>query len=110
MSGRTGRRDLDEREIVMNHEKMNIVSSLDSAAQIRYRVMRTGLPVSFTIQWHGSKVIKDYAGFMVLSNHDSPLRIEIGDRRIVRFDVSSRCKGNTVYFKPKFWNIPIHQM
>jgi len=36
---------------------------------------------------------------MVLSNHDSPLRIEIGDRRIVCFDVSSRCKGNTVYFK-----------
>src|SRR6185295_16466723 len=36
------------------------------------------------------KVIKDYAGFMVLSNHDSPLRIEMGDGRIVCFDVSSR--------------------
>ena len=45
------------------------------------------------------KVIKDYAGFMVLSNHDAPLRVEMGDRRVVCFDVSSRCKGNTTYFK-----------
>ena len=36
---------------------------------------------------------------MVLSNHDAPLRIEMGDRRIVCFDVSSRCKGNMAYFK-----------
>lgn len=44
------------------------------------------------------KVIKDYAGFMVLSNHDAPLRIEMRDRRVICFDVSSRCKGNVSYF------------
>jgi len=36
---------------------------------------------------------------MVLSNHNAPLRIEIGDRRIVYFDVSSQCKDNIAYFK-----------
>ncbi|CAG8625427.1 10153_t:CDS:2, partial [Scutellospora calospora] len=45
------------------------------------------------------KVIKDYARFMVLTNHDAPLQIEMGDHHIVCFDVSSRCKGNMVYFK-----------
>src|SRR3954454_17385513 len=45
------------------------------------------------------KVIKDYAGFMVTSNHDAPLRIEIGDHCIVCFDVSSQCKNNIAYFK-----------
>ena len=55
----------------------------------------------FTIERKGLelKVIKDYAGFIVLSNHDAPLRVEMGDGRIVCFDVSSRCKGNTAYFK-----------
>ena len=46
----------------------------------------------FTIERKGLelKVIKDYAGFIVLSNHDAPLRVEMGDGRIVCFDVSSR--------------------
>src|SRR5437764_12463739 len=35
------------------------------------------------------KVLKHYAGFMVTSNHNSSLRVEIGDRHIVCFDVSS---------------------
>jgi hypothetical protein len=44
-------------------------------------------------------VINDYAGFMITSNHDTPLRVEKGDRRIVCYDVSPRCKGNITYFK-----------
>jgi hypothetical protein len=36
------------------------------------------------------KVLKHYAGFMVTSNHDTPLQIEIGDHCIVCFDVSSQ--------------------
>ena len=36
---------------------------------------------------------------MVLSNHDAPLRVEMGDGRIVCLDVSSQCKGNMRYFK-----------
>ena len=45
------------------------------------------------------KTIKDFAGYMVLSNHDAPLRIEMGDGRIVCLDVSPRYKGNMEYFK-----------
>src|SRR6266487_2745395 len=45
------------------------------------------------------KVLKDYAGFIVLSNHDAPLQVEMGDRHIMCFDVSLHCKGNTTYFK-----------
>ena len=45
------------------------------------------------------KTIKDFAGYMVLSNHDAPLRVEMGDGRIVCLDVSPRCKGNMGYFK-----------
>src|SRR6185437_13434138 len=37
--------------------------------------------------------------FTSIYNHDTPLRVEMGDRRIVCFDVSSYCKGNTTYFK-----------
>ena len=33
-----------------------------------------------------------YPGFMVLSNHDTPIRVEMGDGRIVCLDVSPRCK------------------
>lgn len=36
---------------------------------------------------------------MVTSNQDSSLKIDIGDGRIVCFDVSARCRGNGTYFK-----------
>ena len=36
---------------------------------------------------------------MITSNQDAPLKIDIGDSRVVCFDVSSRCRGNTAYFK-----------
>ncbi|PKY59484.1 hypothetical protein RhiirA4_482268 [Rhizophagus irregularis] len=39
-----------------------------------------------------------YARFMVLSNHDAPIRVEIGNGRIVCLDVSPRCKNNFTYF------------
>ena len=45
------------------------------------------------------KTIKDFAGYIVLSNHDAPLRIEMGDGRIVCLDVSPQYKGNMEYFK-----------
>ena len=35
------------------------------------------------------KTIKDFAGYMVLSNHDAPLRVEMDDGCIVCLDVSS---------------------
>ena len=46
-----------------------------------------------------TKRLKDFAGYMVTSNQDAPIKIDIGDSRIVCFDVSSCCKGNTKYFK-----------
>lgn len=46
------------------------------------------------------KVLEHYAGFIVTSNHDAPLRIEIGDRCIVCFDVSSQYKDDKTYFRP----------
>ena len=46
-----------------------------------------------------TKRLKDFARYMVTSNQDAPLKIDIGDSRVVCFDVSSRCRGNTVYFK-----------
>ena len=36
---------------------------------------------------------------MVTSNQDAPIKIDIGDSRVVCFDVSSRCRRNTAYFK-----------
>jgi hypothetical protein len=42
--------------------------------------------------------INDYAGYMVTSNQDAPLKIDIGDSRIVCFDVSARCRDNIPYF------------
>src|SRR4051794_29921551 len=42
--------------------------------------------------------INDYAGYMVTSNQDASLKIDIGDSRIVCYDVSARCRGNTAYF------------
>uniref|UniRef100_U9T848 NrS-1 polymerase-like helicase domain-containing protein n=1 Tax=Rhizophagus irregularis (strain DAOM 181602 / DAOM 197198 / MUCL 43194) TaxID=747089 RepID=U9T848_RHIID len=46
-----------------------------------------------------TKRIRDFTRFMVTSNQDAPLKIDIGDSHVVCFDVSSRCRGNTVYFK-----------
>ena len=34
------------------------------------------------------KIIKDFARYIVLSNHDALLHIEMGDRRIVCLDIS----------------------
>src|SRR5439155_21610019 len=42
--------------------------------------------------------INDYAGYMVTSNQNSPLKIDIGDSHIVCFDVSACCRGNIAYF------------
>ena len=46
-----------------------------------------------------TKRIRDFTGFMITSNQDVPLKINIGDSRVVCFDVSSRCRENTAYFK-----------
>src|SRR5581483_4817450 len=45
------------------------------------------------------KVLDDFAGYMILSNHNTPIRIELGDERFVALDVSARYKGNRDYFK-----------
>ena len=45
------------------------------------------------------KTIKDFAGYMVLSNHDTSLHIEMDNNHIVCLDVSLCCKGNMDYFK-----------
>src|SRR5262249_32821019 len=44
------------------------------------------------------KRLNDFAGYMVTSNQDAPLKIDIGDSRIVCFDVSVYCRGNILYF------------
>ena len=45
-----------------------------------------------------TKVLDDFAGYMILSNHAMPIRIELGDERFVALDVSARYKGNREYF------------
>ncbi|RGB21391.1 hypothetical protein C1646_778155, partial [Rhizophagus diaphanus] len=44
------------------------------------------------------KVIDDFAGYMICSNHAMPIRIELGDERYVALDVSDKYKGNRNYF------------
>ncbi|CAB4437257.1 unnamed protein product [Rhizophagus irregularis] len=44
------------------------------------------------------KVIDDFAGYMILSNHAMPIRIEMGDERYVALNVSAKYKGNREYF------------
>ena len=44
------------------------------------------------------KVIDDFAGYMILSNHAMPIRIEMGDERFVALNVSAKYKGNQEYF------------
>ncbi|EXX66234.1 hypothetical protein RirG_125790 [Rhizophagus irregularis DAOM 197198w] len=46
-----------------------------------------------------TKRLKDFARYMVTSNQDAPLKIDIGDSRVVCFNVSTCCRGNTKYFK-----------
>ena len=46
-----------------------------------------------------TKRIRDFTGFIVTSNQDAPLKIDIGDSHVVCFDVSSCYRGNTKYFK-----------
>ena len=36
---------------------------------------------------------------MITSNYDILLKVDIGDSRIVYFDVFLWCRGNTIYFK-----------
>ena len=36
---------------------------------------------------------------MIISNQDTLIKIDIGDSRVVCYDVSSCCRGNTAYFK-----------
>src|SRR6266542_3992452 len=45
-----------------------------------------------------TKQIKDFARYMVTSNQDAPLKINIRDSRIVCFEVSARCRDNIPYF------------
>ncbi|PKC55711.1 hypothetical protein RhiirA1_475144 [Rhizophagus irregularis] len=54
-----------------------------------------------------TKRIRDFTGFMVTSNQDAPLKIDIGDSCVVCFDVSSCCRGNTEYFK-RLGKVPDH--
>ncbi|GET02687.1 hypothetical protein GLOIN_2v1877063 [Rhizophagus clarus] len=42
--------------------------------------------------------INNYAGYMVISNQDVSLKIDIGDSCIACFDVSTCCRGNISYF------------
>ncbi|GET57267.1 poxvirus D5 protein [Rhizophagus irregularis DAOM 181602=DAOM 197198] len=44
------------------------------------------------------KVIDDFAGYMILSNHAMPIRIEMGDERFVALNVLAKYKGNREYF------------
>jgi len=46
-----------------------------------------------------SKRIDDFAGYIVTSNQDAPIKIDIEDSRVVCYDISSYCRGNTAYFK-----------
>ncbi|CAG8775321.1 6986_t:CDS:2, partial [Cetraspora pellucida] len=39
-----------------------------------------------------------FAGFIILSNHNAPIRIKIEDGRIICLDVSPYCKNNFAYF------------
>ena len=45
------------------------------------------------------KRLDNFTRYMVTSNQDAPIKIDIGDSRVVCYDVSSRCRGNTAYFK-----------
>ncbi|RHZ47867.1 hypothetical protein Glove_566g29 [Diversispora epigaea] len=42
--------------------------------------------------------LNDFSCYMITSNQDAPIKIDAGDARVVCFDVSARCRGNTEYF------------
>jgi hypothetical protein len=44
------------------------------------------------------KRLDDFAGYMITSNHDIPLKVDIGDSRVVCFEVSARCRDDISYF------------
>src|SRR5438046_1172803 len=45
------------------------------------------------------KRLDNFTRYMVTSNQDAPIKIDIGDSRVVCYDVSSCCRGNKAYFK-----------
>ncbi|CAG8601862.1 3268_t:CDS:2 [Funneliformis caledonium] len=46
-----------------------------------------------------SKRINDFAGYIITSNQDALIKIDIRDSRIVCYDISLCCRDNTAYFK-----------
>src|SRR3954454_18408208 len=42
--------------------------------------------------------INNYAKYMITSNQNTSLKINIGDSRIVCFNILACCRGNTAYF------------
>ncbi|GBC17134.2 hypothetical protein GLOIN_2v1877063 [Rhizophagus irregularis DAOM 181602=DAOM 197198] len=45
-----------------------------------------------------TKRLKDFAGYMITSNQDAPIKIDIGDSCVVCFEVSACCRSNIPYF------------
>ncbi|PKY59929.1 hypothetical protein RhiirA4_483083 [Rhizophagus irregularis] len=45
-----------------------------------------------------TKRLKDFARYMVISNQDAPIKIDIGDSHVVCFEVSACCRSNIPYF------------
>jgi len=54
-----------------------------------------------TIECKGleSKQLDDFARYMIISNQDTLIKIDIRDFHIIYYDVLSCCRGNTAYFK-----------
>ena len=46
-----------------------------------------------------SKWLDNFAGYIVTSNQDTLIKIDIGDSCIICYNILSRCRGNTAYFK-----------
>jgi len=44
------------------------------------------------------KRLDDFAGYMITSNHDAPLKVDIGDSHVVCFEVSACRKNDKSYF------------
>src|SRR4051794_6999505 len=53
-----------------------------------------------TIKRKGLETIRinDYTRYMVTSNQNASLKIDIGDSCIVYYNISAHCRGNTAYF------------
>ncbi len=45
------------------------------------------------------KRLNDFAKYIIISNHNTLLKIDIGDFCVVCFDISVHCRENTKYFK-----------